>query len=557
MRALVFWFVALATLSGRLLGQPTVTRVPTTGTSASVTDNDSDGEWEISIATTRADVPTSFTVNGTSTTDIEWIRLTAAVPQTVTLRVFGSSSGQPVRTVGSISDVTSTRQATFILGDILTTGDIGSILVNTITSGSVGGNVTGNIQTATSPNGGDITFLEVAGEIQGTGSIDVQRDLIQLLCHSKIGAPLDQIDIDVGNSIQRLQCAELHANIDLPSAKSVHEIYVTGGGSFSGDFTGSLDAGFLTSLVGISDPRIEVAGNLKATITLSGTQGLQRPLIVHGNYGGSQTLTSAGGTSAGGTIIIDGSCDSTLSLTGTANAPISIGQDVRKPITISGNLNADLTIGTDLENALSISGDLVAGKNIVVGAGTSSAGDVSLGSSGLKGQIVISAANGGALWLGDVTVGSTTLATAPYYSNLPSALGGGAVGLARYRIHDAACDPDHNGSVDLGQTTLTDVKVEFYGPVDNVDADAPVDIYIKNNFQPEGNWIEVTDDFDISVSGRVVTVTPKTGEAWLSWRVYRIRPVAGELKCLLVSGTPDVASDEYILYTLESANPPP
>lgn len=80
-------------------------------------------------------------------------------------------------------------------------------------------------------------------------------------------------------------------------------------------------------------------------------------------------------------------------------------------------------------------------------------------------------------------------------------------------------------------------------------------IHRKNNANPEGNWIDVTDDFDISVSGRKVLVTPKTGNFWGAWKVYRIRPVAGERKCLLVAGTPDVAGDEYILYTVETSDP--
>lgn len=538
---------------------PTVIRVPTSGTSAPVVDAGDDGPWRITLNTTRSDIPTTFTIYASNTEDIEWIRLNAPTPQTVSVYVYGASDSQPVRSVGSISDITSTPQAHFQLADILTTGNVNSILVNSILDGTIGGNLTGHIATLVSAGGGggDITNLEIFGEVQGTGTIEVGRHLVHLKCHSKIGNPLAFRNIIVGESIQHLECAELFAHIDLPTTKSVHLIDVFGGGSFTGTFAGSLEAGYLTSLSGMANPRIEVAGDLKATITLSGTQGLQRPLIVHGNYGGSQTLTSAGGTSAGGTITINGSCDSTIALTGTVNAPISIGQDLRKPLTISGDLNANVTIGTDLKNAMTIGGKLVAGKAIVIGAGTTAAGAISLGSGGLEGQVVINGLNGGASWVGDVTVGSTTLNTAPYYSNLPSAIGGGAVGLARYQIHDAACDPDNGGTVDVGlNPSFDEVNVEFYGPLmDVAGGDEPVEIHRKNIAIPEGDWINVTDDFDISVSGRVVTVTPKTGHVWDGWKVYRIKPRTGELKCLFVTGTPDVAADEYILYTVESAPP--
>ncbi|MCC6284798.1 MAG: hypothetical protein IT439_05775, partial [Phycisphaerales bacterium] len=119
-------------------------------------------------------------------------------------------------------------------------------------------------------------------------------------------------------------------------------------------------------------------------------------------------------------------------------------------ITIAGDLDADLQFSGKVTRPIAVTGAFLSGRTIRIAEQLASSGTCTFGSSGLLGQIVINASNGANSWTGDVTVGSTTLATTPYYSNLPSALGGGAVGLVPYRVHGAASVPAS------GSTVLTD-----------------------------------------------------------------------------------------------------
>ena len=67
------------------------------------------------------------------------------------------------------------------------------------------------------------------------------------------------------------------------------------------------------------------------------------------------------------------------------------------------------------------------------------------GNNGLAGQVIVNAANASDTWTGAVTVGSsnTSLTTRPYYSNVSSTVGGGAVGLVPYLLYEPDCEPRH------------------------------------------------------------------------------------------------------------------
>ncbi|MBY0311319.1 MAG: hypothetical protein K2W85_04565 [Phycisphaerales bacterium] len=103
---------------------------------------------------------------------------------------------------------------------------------------------------------------------------------------------------------------------------------------------------------------------------------------------------------------------------------------------------------------------------------------------GLKGQVIINDKLSGGSWAGTITVGSTVLSPAssgnaqsPFYRIPSSTLGGGAIGLAPFRVYDIDCEPqalaDPNnppatsGVLESAFNGLSDVpvKVRFYGPI--------------------------------------------------------------------------------------------
>lgn len=91
----------------------------------------------------------------------------------------------------------------------------------------------------------------------------------------------------------------------------------------------------------------------------------------------------------------------------------------------------------------------------------------------LTGQVIINANDTGGVWTTTTDFNGTALSSQPYYTNLPSAIGGGSIGLAPFHLHETACTPSHN---DMTQTTVlqsdfdstsdaTEVVIRNYGPV--------------------------------------------------------------------------------------------
>ena len=113
---------------------------------------------------------------------------------------------------------------------------------------------------------------------------------------------------------------------------------------------------------------------------------------------------------------------------------------------------------------------------------------------GLAGQIILNAGNlvdpPEDSWDGVVIVGDDGVATpivfgpdesqpleGPYYNEVPSAFGDGAIGVGPYHVHEAACvpvnnfdDPEHaipeSAFVDNGPPDNFPIKIRFYGPVE-------------------------------------------------------------------------------------------
>jgi hypothetical protein len=108
---------------------------------------------------------------------------------------------------------------------------------------------------------------------------------------------------------------------------------------------------------------------------------------------------------------------------GSGGAEFVVGRDFVSGKTIS-------VINRILENADIVVTRNLAGSIVVTNGNTST--------NGLRGQVIANAGNTGGTWTGSASTGGTSLASIPYYTTVLDPLGGGAVGLVPYRIHQNA-----------------------------------------------------------------------------------------------------------------------
>ncbi len=189
---------------------------------------------------------------------------------------------------------------------------------------------------------------------------------------------------------------------------------------------------------------IDVAGLLKANITLTGSGNVNSPIVIN-QFASTTTL-------------------------GAVAAPISISSANTGSLTLgnlatAGSLSVSGTLGVPLTIASTASGSAV-NIGVLPSAGLvritgNHAGALNFGSTnrtttvkGLDGQVVINAGNGTGTWSGVVRVNGATgtaLAPVPNYSNLAGALGadadGGAVGVVPFKVHALASFPPTVGVV--------------------------------------------------------------------------------------------------------------
>ncbi len=188
-------------------------------------------------------------------------------------------------------------------------------------------------------------------------------------------------------------------------------------------------------------------------------------------------------------------------------------------------------------------------------------------------QCIFNQTNQAAAWNGNITFGNTTLSPTPYYDNAPSALGGGSVGLAPFRIHYEACSPVGAGDPTVigncahhasENNTVSVVQITHYGPVGLHDGNDFVTAVngrkgftVERAKEGECVWTNLTNDFTtVLVGGNDRTLQlqgPFSQGACGVNCLYRIRPVVepaeGRLvvKCRDVAGNPTVALSEYVL----------
>lgn len=303
--ALVMWALLVVCVPAR--GAIFITAQPTLGSplpTYSVTQLPG-GKYHIELNTTVVTQPTTFTVKGASTDQIEAIIVNAMVPQTVFVEVRGLAVGTPVTSVDLIDMGAST--ATVILSELRTTGNVGSIYVNTITSTNIGGDVTGDIVLLPRTGGGESTIVgaTVNGRIHGDVLVD-NGAIFGLTASGGIGAPGVPSQVRTKNNLVRITTSALYADITTLANGGVGvtgEIRTT-----SGPFVGSLNTAALRS-TGAGEPgTLSIFGDLDADITIVGAVNNENsglPVIsVGGNFVAGRRLVIGTALNAGAEVRI-------------------------------------------------------------------------------------------------------------------------------------------------------------------------------------------------------------------------------------------------------------
>ncbi len=276
----MIWKMALLALAGIASGASadvTVTRVPTGGTSATVTEL-LDGRFRVELLTTRNDVPTTFTIRGGTFDAVEDVIIDNDSNQFTFIEIEGPTSNQSLDSVEDIFVISST--GTVLLSKANVLNDVASIQVNTITGTDIGGDITGDIELIERSGGGfsNIVDMDVGGDIFGDILVNF-GDIDDLVVGGSIGTINNKSTISTGRHIFRLVADEIHANITTAQGFHIQRIEAAGV-SGTGDFTGSISSTSLTNINGGPEFGLVVDGDLDADVSFSGI--VSRPIDIDG-----------------------------------------------------------------------------------------------------------------------------------------------------------------------------------------------------------------------------------------------------------------------------------
>lgn len=381
---------------------------------------------------------------------------------------------------------------------------------------------------------------------------------------SGVGA-VDEISSSVIGADLFVERVENGGDIGLIDARAIGEIISTGGLTTTSALTatganpdaGNEDFGILdVEFVGAIRGSIESeAGSIRTVIASSvGTTGdhaeiLARDgidqVLVTGDV--FATIDAKAFFGAGDLAVFEAaSFDGVMRMRRFGTLPVAPGEAEGR-IKVAGDLAGDIIIDESFDGGLSGSGTDLESRIIETGAG------------GLKGQVVVNAADNAFGWAGgEVKVGSSVTLTDPEYTVTAATLGGGAVGLAPYRLHDESCYPANN-SVIPDSAGLQFIWVQHYGPIEISGGAFPVRIS-KRLAASQDPFVEISNPgflFDVGVDGtdgKRLRITEKTTGAFADGYTYKIEPLSN-LRSSLVAGTPSVSDYDYFVTISSSACP--
>jgi len=405
-----------------------------------------------------------------------------------------------------IGNVTASNNAT--IGTINVTGNY--IGTTSTTNGSIGNVLVGANWGGTISSGGLITSINIAGvagvAVQG-GSLVLAASSIQ----TTGGAGLDQLDVgsdfigDIGIS-GNLPDVDIQGGLFSVSGQNVIPASV--------QVSGSITSFLIGNAVNLANNNISAIANFDfGTVDPAGF------IRMNGDY-------------TSGTLAMNDGLPT--------NALVSIGGSLQSVAQVSMNL-----LSADVNDV------------------------------GMAGQIVVNANNGASTWsTGTVQVvaDSGPVALSEDYTNLSSEFGGGATGLAPFNFHQREtapsagetrdCNPYQNEAVTITPLgSLNEVIISHYG---SVYADGPGP-HFRVEFRPDiapfpqvPAWTDKTSLFEIdpnqtgqsNLAGQriaVIKATDSNKEGFKAAGRWRIRPLAGKVKCSDVTGNPDVAYNSSVV----------
>lgn len=479
----------------------------------------------------------------------------------VALSVQGAGASGSIASINSITKPSGSGELWIgnIIAQSIGSGGIAAVQIDTVRATT--GDIEGPITATGSPTGGlgqpgNIRVVEtVLGDVLGdviaeNGQIDGVTAL-----NGTIGSVSYTPYIAAKQNIQRVEAREVWADIDATfnggnaSDSQVWRVAATNGG-----FHGFILARRIDGTAGANPGVFVSGGDFDADMLL--TDALRRPMTISG------TLPSNRFIQFNRTIAAD-------------TAPITFGT-LAGLVVVEGNSEEAITVNGAMTGILAVGGNL--------------SGPVTLGATGvpgLIGQIIVNGNNNTSpsTWTGDIKPagsGSTALATRPYYSNLASTLGGGAVGLAPFHLHGADCTPANTPTTPPSQLNAPFSRVtpvclfmgdpcynpatepgfvlRFYGPVTFGTGVLPVFV-LKDGADPTINYAQFMTA-TIENNGRDIRIRGDGSTHLMSGR-YRVRPLKNTGGTVLsplcddLLTTSDVGVDpnfEYVFDLLEDCN---
>ncbi|MCH9057205.1 MAG: hypothetical protein IIB55_01100 [Planctomycetes bacterium] len=386
--------------------------------------------------------------------------------------------------------------------------------------------------------GGTIAEINVTGHL--LNNVDAGGKITEINVGGDIGTPGSFVSITTtgdGSDIDLITADAIYANITTPNTANprgdVDRLITT-----VGDFRGSLTTFAMQGVTIISVPAVSIAGNLVADISVA---TIKRPVNIAGDLVSGASITYAGASRDTGGITILGDLGGLLSFNtsnaGQNDADITLGTSgTPGSILSTGRISVD----KDIEGDITVYGDMSG----VIDIGTTLTGDISIGASGLEGQVIINSDDDSGMWTGNVTVGATTLL--PKGAYLQTGLGGGAVGLVAFDCHLQDCDPPYSSASppvspilggDPDNATPFEVTLTHYGPV-TWTSGMPIKIMYCTGVVCDAP-ADVSSDFEVAhaAGSRDILITVKSGST-AEVGFYHITPIR--------TGDPALKCDETI-----------
>jgi hypothetical protein len=350
--------------------------------------------------------------------------------------------------------------------------------------------------------------------------------------------------------------------------------------TINGNLSGNIASQTISSVPGEPQPIVHITGNLDANVSCTGA--LVGKIIIDGQlnsgktisitdtcYGEIHTGTLAGAISIANNLQFNTSLPTTsinvdsIASTGSITVGNATGEYCDAAIRVAGSVQSGATISVRrLKRSASSNGSITIGGSLL-GSLTS------VESASLEGQVIINANNSGGTWTGPVTVGSITLDAglaqpnrAPYYQLSAADLGGGAVGLAPFQVHEESSNiandtyhfrPGFSSSAD---DLPMPILIRHYGPV-ALGAEPPI-IEYRHPYSPT-SWanasilytvtrdssdathrtikINYINPSDPNGPGGIVPIPPGT---------YRMSVADDQIVSERVTGSPSVDPYDYL-----------